>query len=137
MRAALLLPLVLVAACGGAPEPVAAQAVPCTSLPAADPAAKLPTGFPVLDDQVLYRPGSQGSTTVVFGRVPGDDFVALRDDLAERIAAAGYRLDGTDQERVEAEAHFSATTPGVVREGSVRVQSLCDGVLEVRYRLSG
>ncbi|MBC7372992.1 MAG: hypothetical protein H7323_03265 [Frankiales bacterium] len=108
------------------------SAAPCPSLPAPDPAATLPEGFPALDGQVLYGPASQGATTIVFGRVVGSDFVALRDDLAGRLATAGYDVDGTDQEAVEAEVHFSAP-----REGSVKVLQLCDGVLSVRYRLSG
>ncbi len=114
--------------------PAASQqaAAPCTSLPAADPAAALPADFPALPGQVLYGPASQGATRIVFGRVEGDDVVALRDRLAVDLVSAGYALDGTDQEAVEAEAHFS--TP---REGSVRVKQLCQGVLEVRYRLSG
>ena len=92
----------------------------------------LPDGFPRLPGQVLYGPASQGATTIVFGRVEGDDFEVTRDELADRLEQAGYRLDGTDQEAVEAEAHFSSP-----REGSVRVKRLCEGVLEVRYRLSG
>ena len=133
-----LLPLLLVAlaGCGGgsATPPGAPQqaAAPCTSLPPADPAAALPADFPAPPGQVLYGPASQGATRIVFGRVEGDDFVALRDRLAADLTAAGYALDGTDQEAVEAEAHFSAP-----REGSVRVKQLCQGVLEVRYRLSG
>lgn len=121
------------AACGGATTPVAADpARPCAALPAADPAAALPPGFPVLPGQVLYDAAKQGATTIVFGRVEGSDIVALRDRLAAELATAGYSLDGTDQEAVEAEAHFSAP-----REGSVKVQRLCEGVLSVRYRLSG
>ena len=120
-------------ACGSggsvtAPSPGA----PCTSLPAADPAATLPSGFPELPDQVLYGAASQGATRILFGRVPGEDFEALRDELASALTDAGYTIDGTDQEAVEAEAHFSSP-----REGSVRVKQLCEGVLEVRYRLSG
>jgi hypothetical protein len=132
VRRALVLLLALTA-CGSA-EPAAEPdaAAPCTSLPAADPSASLPDGFPQLPGQVLYGPASQGATTIVYGRVRGDDVEATRDRLATELEAAGYRLDGTDQEAVEAEAHFS--TP---REGSVRVKQLCDGVLEVRYRLSG
>ena len=133
MRAPLVL-LLLVAACGNA-QPAAPQqdaAAPCASLPAADPAASLPPDFPRLPGQVLYGPASQGATSIVFGRVEGDDFEALRDRLAKDLEAAGYTLDGTDQEAVEAEAHFSQP-----REGSVRVKQLCEGVLEVRYRLSG
>ena len=130
MRAAVVLLLALTA-CGGA-EPVTDSAAPCTSLPAADPSASLPTGFPQLPGQVLYGAASQGATTIVFGRVEGEDVEATRDRLAEQLEAAGYALDGTDQEAVEAEAHFSSP-----REGSVRVKQLCEGVLEVRYRLSG
>jgi acylphosphatase len=134
VRPAALLALLAVAGCGSA-EPAAPQqdaAAPCASLPAADPQASLPEGFPQLPDQVLYGAASQGSTTIVFGRVEGDDFRALRDRLAQELEASGYTLDGTDQEAVEAEAHFSQP-----REGSVRVKQLCEGVLEVRYRLSG
>ena len=113
-------------------QSAADQAAPCTTLPAADPAASLPEGFPVLAGQVLYGPASQGATTIVFGRVEGNDFVAVRDELAQRLTSVGYSVDGTDQEAVEAEAHFSSP-----REGSIKVQQLCEGVLSVRYRLSG
>jgi hypothetical protein len=130
VRAALVLLLALTAC--ASPEPPQDAAAPCASLPAADPEATLPEGFPLLPGQVLYGPASQGATTIVFGRVEGDDFEATRDRLATELDQAGYRLDGTDQEAVEAEAHFSSP-----REGSVRVKQLCDGVLEVRYRLSG
>ncbi len=120
-------------ACGsGGSVATPSPGAPCTSLPAADPAATLPSGFPQLPDQVLYGAASQGATRIVFGRVPGEDFEALRDELAAALSDAGYSIDGTDQEAVEAEAHFSAP-----REGSVRVKQLCEGVLEVRYRLSG
>ena len=133
MRAPLVLLLALTACGSGAPAtPPQDAAAPCTSLPAADPSATLPEGFPALPDQVLYGAASQGSTRILFGRVEGDDFEALRDRLADDLESAGYTLDGTDQEAVEAEAHFSQPT-----EGSVRVKQLCEGVLEVRYRLSG
>jgi hypothetical protein len=132
MRASVVLLLALTACGSGEQLPVQDAAAPCTSLPAADPAASLPEGFPQLPGQVLYGPASQGATTIVFGRVEGDDFKATRDELAAQLEQAGYALDGTDQEAVEAEAHFSAP-----REGSVRVKQLCAGVLEVRYRLSG
>ena len=126
--------LLALTACGTADPAAPPQdaAAPCTSLPTADPEASLPEGFPQLPGQVLYGPASQGATTIVFGRVEGDDFEATRDQLAGELEQAGYTLDGTDQEAVEAEAHFSAP-----REGSVRVKQLCQGVLEVRYRLSG
>ena len=134
MRHLALLALLGVTACGsGAPAaPAQDAAAPCTSLPSADLAASLPEGFPSLPGQVLYGPASQGSTRILFGRVEGDSFVDLRDRLAADLEKAGYVLDGTDQEAVEAEAHFSQPS-----EGSVRVKQLCEGVLEVRYRLSG
>ncbi len=133
MRAAAVVLLLALTACGsGEQVPAQDAAAPCTSLPAADPAASLPDGFPQLPDQVLYGAATQGATRIVFGRVPGEDFEVLRDRLATDLEDAGYSLDGTDQEAVEAEAHFSAPT-----EGSVRVKQLCEGVLEVRYRLSG
>ena len=135
MKAAALAALLALTACGSsdAPSvPAPDAAAPCTSLPAPDPAATLPDGFPRLDDQVLYGAASQGATRIVFGRVPGDDFEALRDQLAASLEEAGYAIDGTDQEAVEAEAHFSQPI-----EGSVRVKQLCEDVLEVRYRLSG
>ena len=80
---------------------------------------------------MLYETASQGSTDVVFGRVEGTDVVAVRDQVEAALRAAGYEVSGTDQEAVEAEVH-------VVRplDGTVRVSALCDGVLEVRYRLS-
>lgn len=133
MRAAALVLLLALAGCGSS-EVAAPQdaAAPCTSLAPADPTASLPDGFPRLDDQVLYGAASQGATRIVFGRVPGEDFEALRDELAASLEGAGYSLDGTDQEAVEAEAHFSRPI-----EGSVRVKRLCEGLLEVRYRLSG
>lgn len=141
MRAALGLLLAL-AACGSPAAPARDAAAACTALPAADPSATLPEGFPRLPDQVLYGAASQGSTRILFGRVSGDSFVELRDRLAADLEAAGYTLDGTDQEAVEAEAHFrtSASRRGTgsrPSEGSVRVKQLCEGVLEVRYRLSG
>ena len=133
MRAAALVLLLVLTGCGsGSPAASPSPGAPCVSLAPADPSAALPAGFPQLPDQVLYGSASQGATRIVFGRVPGEDFEALRDTLAASLEEAGYSLDGTDQEAVEAEAHFSQPI-----EGSVRVKQLCDGVLEVRYRLSG
>lgn len=127
------LALVLLAGCGGgASAPPADPAVPCTSLPPVDPGATLPAGFPALPDQVLYGPASQGATRIVFGRVPGTDFVALRDDLAGRLEAAGFTIESKDQEAVEAEAFFTGPT-----EGTIKVQRLCADQLEVRYKLDG
>ena len=126
--------LVLLTACGsgGAPAVEAQPGEPCGALPSADPAAVLPDGFPALADQVLYGPASQGRTRVVFGRVPGSSFEDLRDELVRRIEAAGATIESTDQEAVEAEAFFTGRF-----SGTVRVQVLCEGQLEVRYKLDG
>ena len=130
-------PLVLgVAACGGSSDGADEEeasgpgSVACGSLPAADPAAKLPEGFPVLDDQVLYEPSKQGATTIVFARLDTSDFVKVRDELVDKLKAAGYTIDGTDQESVEAEAQFSGK-----QTGTIKVQPLCKGKVSVRYKV--
>ena len=125
----------LLAACGGGGggggTATQSAASPCTSLPPADPSVTLPAGVPGPDGQVLYDKASQGSTDVVFGRVEGSDFVAVRDQVAAALEDAGYELSGTDQEAVEAEVHFVQPL-----DGTVKVSTLCQGVLQVRYRLS-
>lgn len=135
LPALVLLPALL-AGCGGSSEPAASSGgKPCDGLlKDADPTAKLPAGIPALDGQVLYEPSVQGKTTIVFGRVAKDDFVAVRDELKTKLEGAGWTIDGTDQESVEAEAQFSKTPP--LQSGSVKVEPLCDGNVEIRYRLS-
>lgn len=122
--------LAAVPACGSVPPIQADPAGPCTSLPPADPAAVLPSDFPVLPGQVLYRPAAQGKTRIVFGRVPGKDFLGLRDDLVATLKSAGYGIESTDQEAVEAEAFFTGP-----HDGTVKVQRLCADQLEIRYKL--
>lgn len=118
------LALALVAGC--ASEAGRPSSTPCpTHTPSA---VSLPSGFPLLTDQVLYDQVTQGKTTVVFGSVPGKDFVAARDELVEQLRSAGYTIVGTDQESVEAEAEFSGP-----RRGTIRVQPRCAGQLTVRY----
>jgi hypothetical protein len=128
-RTALLLGLVLLSACGSDPAPE--TAADCAELPPADSTVTLPEGFPAPEGQVLYEQASQGSTRIVFGRLPGDDVVAARDRVASALESAGYALEGTDQEAVEAEVHFRQPL-----DGTVRVTRLCVGQLQLRYRLS-
>jgi hypothetical protein len=104
----------------------------CGTLPTADPAAKLPAGFPERD-QVLYDPSTQGKTEIVFGLVDENDFVEVRDEYVEKLKTAGWTIDGTDQESVEAEADFSKA--GV--EGTIKVEPFCKGYVTVRYKLNG
>ena len=105
----------------------------CGTLPSADPAAKLPAGFPERD-QVLYEPSTQGKTLIVFGLVDESSFVEVRDDYVEKLKAAGWTIDGTDQESVEAEAQFSKKAPLIT--GSIKVEPYCKGYVSVRYRAS-
>jgi hypothetical protein len=102
----------------------------CGTLPAADSAATLPSGFPTLNDQVLYEPSKQGSTTIVFGRLDESNFVEVRDELVDKLKAAGYTIKGTDQESVEAEAEFEGP-----HNGTIKVQPLCKGNVSIRYKV--
>jgi hypothetical protein len=114
--------------------PVAPGKGACGPLPSADPSAELPGDLPALADQVLYRTSTQGKTVIVFGVVPQGDFVAVRDDLVTSLTAAGWTIDGTDQESVEAEAQFSKDTPTTT--GTVKVEPLCTGHVTVRYKVN-
>ena len=137
MKAALLLaPVLLLAGCSSSGDDNSnAVGVSCDGkLRPADPAAKLPPGIPALDGQVLYEPSVQGKTTVVLARVAQGDFVKVRDDLRALLEQAGWTIDGTDQESVEAEAQFSRKPP--LQTGSIKVEPLCDNNVEIRYRLS-
>ena len=103
----------------------------CGMLPSADPSAKLPPGFPARD-QVLYEPTEQGKTTIVFGLVDEASFLEVRDDYVDKLKAAGWKIDGTDQESVEAEAQFSKSPP--LQTGTIKVEPLCKGYVTVRYK---
>ena len=134
LAAAALVPLLAgLTACGDDKEseggPPRSQS--CGTLPSADPAAKLPAGLPSRD-QVLYESSTQGKTEIVLGLVHESSFVEVRDDYVERLTAAGWKIDGTDQESVEAEAQFSK--PAVT--GSIKVEPYCTGYVTVRYRVS-
>lgn len=137
LAAAALVPLLAgVAACGGDDKDATGDAPgtqPCGTLPTADPAATLPAGFPARD-QVLYEPTTQGKTQIVFGLVHESSFVEVRDDYVEKLKAAGWTIEGTDQESVEAEAQFSKSSPLVT--GSIKVEPFCKGYVSVRYRAS-
>lgn len=104
----------------------------CGTLPTADPAAKLPAGFPALGDQVLYEPSSQGKTQVVYALLDESSFVEVRDELVDKLKAAGYTVPGTDQESVEAEAEFEGA-----QNGTIKVEPLCKGYVTIRYKFNG
>ena len=126
--------LVGAAACSDSSTPSSGST--CTNVPTADPAAKMPTGLPPVDGQVLYEPSTQGKTQIVFGLSKTGDFVKVRDDYVTKLTAAGWKIDGTDQESVEAEAQFSKASP--LQTGTIKVQPLasCDGYVSIRYKVN-
>lgn len=76
---------------------------------------------------------TQGKTTVAFAKIPGgrDDIVAVRDRVLADLKTAGYTTVGTDQEPgYEAEAEL-----GGKHDGTLKVSPLCEGLLEVRYKI--
>lgn len=136
LAVASLLPLLAgIAACSDGDKEAGdkAKGAACDGLlKPADSAAKLPAGFPALDGQVLYEPSTQGKTTIVYGRLGQSDFLGARDALVAKLKAAGYEIEGTDQESVEAEAEFKGA-----QEGTVKVQPLCQGNISLRYKFNG
>ena len=104
----------------------------CDKLPSADPAATLPTGFPALGDQILYEPSMQCTTKILYALLYERDFVEVRDELVDKLKAASYKIDGTDQESVEAEAEFSGP-----QKGTIKVEPKCTGYVTIRYKFEG
>jgi hypothetical protein len=138
LAAAALVPLLMgLAACGDDDKDkdadnAQAGSQSCGTLPTADPAATLPSGFPTLSDQVLYEPSSQGTAKIVFALLDESNFVEVRDELVEKLKDAKYTIDGQDQESVEAEAEFSGP-----HRGTIKVEPLCKGYVTIRYKILG
>lgn len=108
---------------------------PCATLDTPESGATLPTGLALPPGQKLLRVQTQGKTSVAFASTAGgrDDIVKVRDDVLTLLKAAGFTVKGTDQEPgYEAEAEVSGPA-----EGTVRVKPLCEGRLEVRYKIEG
>lgn len=133
MRRLLVLLLLAATACSGSSDGSPAA---CTGVPTADPAAAMPPGLPPIDGQLLYEPSVQGKTHIVYGLLHTSDFVKVRDDYVTALKGAGWKVDGTDQESVEAEAQFSKSPP--LQAGTVKVTPLasCRGYVTVRFKLS-
>jgi hypothetical protein len=131
---AVLLGAVALAACSGTSGNSSKAA--CTGLPTADPVAVMPAGLPAVDGQLLYEPSTQGKTHIVYGLLATTDFVKVRDDYVTALKAAGWKIDGTDQESVEAEAQFSKFPP--LQTGTLKVAPLatCPGHVTIRYKLN-
>jgi hypothetical protein len=129
--------VLLVTACsggdnGGSAKP-SVTAVPCAGMTSPpDEALRLPDELPPAPDLVLYRLAKQGSTRLWFGHAPGPDVVTVRDDITAQLAASGFTITSEDEEPpAEAELQFSKPL-----EGSVQVTPLCDGRVQIRYRVS-
>lgn len=133
-----MLPVLLsVAGCGKEAEEKAARAriaAPCPGGLGTDKASEqLPTDFPGLTGSRLYRFESQGKTRIWYATVDGgtDDIVPVRDRIVDALKAKDYEIEGTDQEKgSEAEAEFKGA-----HAGTVRTRPLCQGHLEIRYKL--
>lgn len=133
---AALLPVLVLTACGSSgtaadAEAQAGAAGSACDLPVADSSASLPTGFPAPQGITLYEPSTQGATSIVFGWLAESDFGKVRDAEADALTAAGYEIEGTDQESVEAEVEFKGA-----HEGTAKVQPLCEGHVSIRFKLN-
>lgn len=95
--------------------------------------ADLPFDLPLSEGEAVLRTATQGATTVAFASLEGgrDDIVETRDAVLRDLEAVGYRVTGTDQEPgYEAEAQLAGP-----HTGTLRVKPLCEGLLEVRYKI--
>ena len=121
----LALAILLVAGCGGG-----TQARPCPSAIGGEPERRPPEKLAMPAGAHVYASeGPFGKTVRFYAAVDGTDLIAGRDQAADALASAGYKLLSSDQEPpVEAEAHFEGV--------SVQVATLCDGKLRLRYTVS-
>lgn len=113
-------------------EIAGAATEPCDGRTAST-ASALPFGLPLSEGEQVLRVATQGATTVAFATVPGDrdSIVDERDAVLADLERAGYRVTGTDQEPgYEAEAQLAGP-----HTGTLRVKPLCEGLLEVRYKI--
>ena len=120
------LAILLVAGCGGG----STEPRPCPGAIGGEPERRPPAKLAMPDGAHVYASeGPFGKTERFYAAVDGTDLIAGRDEAADALAGAGYKLLRTDQEApVEAEAHFEGV--------SVQVATLCDGKLRLRYTVS-
>ena len=107
---------------------------PCAGV--ASPAASdatVPAGFPAYDGWVGTLRATQGKTLILFGRAPApDDVGVVQERQRQLIEQAGLRVVSTDREgQAEAEISFAGRT-----EGSVQITPLCQGTVQIRYRIA-
>jgi len=106
----------------------------CAALDDPSGSPTLPPGFTLPTGQKLLNVQTTGKTSVVFASVAGSrsDLVAIRDRVAQELAATGYTVTGRDQEPTfEADATISKS--GV--DDTINVRPLCSGRVVVRYTI--
>ncbi|GAA5186182.1 hypothetical protein GCM10023322_31870 [Rugosimonospora acidiphila] len=100
----------------------------------ATPALKPPANFPMVSDGHLYEAkGPFGKTELFFVWKQADptNLDVVRDEAANLLVSAGYKLERKDQEEgSEAEATLSG--PQTV---AIQVIQLCTGRVRVKYQL--
>jgi hypothetical protein len=103
------------------------------ALPAASAAAALPSGFPVPVGSTFYQLSTLGKTKVHFGYVAGTNVVTERDAIKRQLVAAGFHINGQDQEpNAEAELDADSAAHG----GTLQVVHFtCAGYLRLRFTL--
>ena len=131
--AAAVLALGLMTACGESASPAAVEEKPCGALDTPTGEGALPAALTLPEGQKLLRVQKQGRTAVAFASRPGtrQDLVDVRDAVLEELKKQGFTVVGTDQEPgAEAEAELTGKA-----DGTIRVTPLCEGRLEVRYKI--
>ena len=138
MRVAPLMLAVLLAAApacsdGDKEEGEAAAKASCDGkLVAAKSEAALPSDLPAgVTGATFYEVQTDGATKRYFGYTTGTDVVATRDTIRNAFSAAGFEIEGSDEE-APAEAEFEWVKGS--NEGSVQVIPLCQGHQRIRYR---
>lgn len=108
-----------------------AKAGDLTATPATPPPSNLPL---VPGGQVYLSKGPFGKTSLFFEAVKADptNLDAVRDQAAQQLTAAGYKLVRSDQEE-GSEAEATLTGPHDV---AIQVIQLCQDTVRVKYTLT-
>jgi hypothetical protein len=118
-------------------SPAAAAGIDCskagdlTATAEKQPPADLPT---IPGGQIYMSKGPFGKTLLFFEAVDADpaNLDAPRDQAADLLVKAGYKLDRKDQEEgSEAEAHLTGP-----HDVAIQVIQLCQGKVRVKYTLT-
>jgi hypothetical protein len=115
----------------------AGNGIPCSQAGelTGTPERKPPADLPMLPGgQVYLSKGPFGKTELFFLAMDADptDLDGVRDQAADVLAKAGYKVERKDQEAgSEAEAHLSGP-----HDVAIQVIQLCEGKVRVKYTLS-